>query len=61
MEKQEYIKPEIVKIPCCPMTPIAAGSMGTDMSLSKEHDTFFKEDEEDDELWSDFVPFEEEE
>lgn len=61
MKKKEYLKPDIELIPYKEPLMELGGSAGGDIGLSKENDTFFKEDEEDDELWSDFVPFEEEE
>ena len=62
MKKKSYTKPESIIVPYYEPLMDDSASTGTyDDPMAKEHDTFFKEDEEDDELWSDFVPFEEEE
>ena len=63
MKKKPYTKPESIIVPYYEPLMDDSASTGTyDDPMAKEHDVFFDEDnEEDDELWSDFVPFEEEE
>jgi hypothetical protein len=60
MEKKPYIKPECIAVPYVePLMGFDDASTGTDEAFAKENDTFFNEDNDYD-LWSDFVPFEEE-
>ena len=62
MEKKLYIKPESVVVPYVDHLMHAYDDLTTSPydAFARENDTFF-DDDADYELWSDFVPFEEEE
>ena len=62
MEKKPYIKPESIAVPYVePLMGFDDATTSTYDNWAKENDTFFNEDDDEYDLWSDFVPFAEEE